>query len=94
MAMKKGAHVPHHSETRRPSSDDWHPTAEDGTVQVSFLELSTGQWRVCVWGDDDCGMDRDFAPDEREAASRLYDLLAGCSDVTKRLCLDLGMVSA
>jgi len=92
--MKKNAKMPERSDIRRPTSDDWFPTAADGTVKVSFAELSTGQWRVCVWGDDDCGMERDFGPDDREQAVRMHLLLAGCSDVTKRLCADLGMTYA
>jgi hypothetical protein len=82
------------SEIRRPTSDDWYPNLPDGTVTVMFVELSTGQWRVCVWGGDDCGMERDFAHVDRQPARRLYDRLAGCSDVTKQLCHDHGMTCA
>lgn len=82
------------SDVDRPTSDDWHPNRPDGTVRISFMELSTRQWRVCVWGGDDCGMERDFNAEDREAAWRLHERLAGCSDVTKRLCGDLGMTFA
>jgi hypothetical protein len=92
--MRKNQRTTERSDVRRPTSDDWHPTARDGTVKVTFVELSTGQWRVCVWGDDDCGMERDFGPDERASAVEMHRLLAGCSDVTKRLCGDLGMTFA
>ena len=35
-------------------------------VEVTFTQtgpdpdLGLGKWRVCVWGNDDCGMERDF----------------------------------
>ena len=42
-------------------------------VCVMFLCL-TGDagWRVAVWGNDDCGMERDFPPGERKKAMQLY----------------------
>lgn len=91
MAAKKGTRTPERSDLHRPTSDDWRPNFPDGTVRVSFLELSDGQWRVCVWGNDDLGMERDYAPTDREAAHRLHALLAGCSDVTRALCTEIGM---
>ena len=35
-------------------------------VEVTFMKLADDQiaddkcWRVCVWGDDDCGMEKDY----------------------------------
>lgn len=40
--------------------ENWYPTNANGKVRVFLLRLSTGQWRVCVWGDDDFGLERDF----------------------------------
>lgn len=40
--------------------------ADNMLVEVSFTQTGPnpneglGQWRVCVWGNDDCGMERDF----------------------------------
>lgn len=82
------------SDTYRPTSDDWYPNCYDGTVKVSFIELSSQQWRVCVWGDDDMGMERDYPSDERDQAYSLYLRLVGCSDVTKALCRESGMAYA
>lgn len=51
--------------------DDWHPAynAPDvsyvdhrrvgGFVKVSFIHLTDGLYRVCVWGADDTGMELD-----------------------------------
>ncbi len=91
MAAKKGTRTPQRSVVHRPTSDDWCPNLPDGTVKVSFIELFDGCWRVCVWGGDDTGMERDFPPAERESAMRMHERLAGCSDVTRRVCADLGM---
>ena len=41
-------------------------------VEVSFLRLHSGEWRVCVWGADDCGMELDFTKNERSAAQDIF----------------------
>jgi len=56
--------------------DDWHGSYKfagwyNGNkdimlVEVSFLPLSDGMFRVCVWGNDDCGKEKDFK-DKNEA---------------------------
>jgi hypothetical protein len=46
---------------RVKTSENWHPTFPDGTLRASLLWMKpTDQWRVCFWGDDDFGMERDF----------------------------------
>lgn len=52
------------------SNEDWYPTREDGTIDVSLLELTNGKWRVCCWGHDDFGLERDFPT--KEEAARIY----------------------
>ena len=48
--------------------DEWYPSfqirnrhidpeQETKLVNVSFIHLITGQWRVCVWGADDYGLE-------------------------------------
>lgn len=73
MAAKKYAKIPERMTIMMPTFDDWHPNHQlvnhpsrvtDG-VKVSFIELLpfrkfSVMWRVCVWGNDDCGMERDF----------------------------------
>jgi hypothetical protein len=54
------------------TSEDWYPTYATGLVRVALLRLSTGQWRVCVWGADDFGLERDLPSVERQSAKRLY----------------------
>ena len=64
----------------KETTDDWCPSFEikgDARykyhlVEVSYLELSDGMWRVCVWGQDDMGMERDFEPHERVKAWEVF----------------------
>lgn len=73
----KGNHMAHQLtrvEKRITSAESWYPTV-NGQVKVSLLGLSNGQIRVCVWGGDDFGLERDFPQNERQAARELYDLI-------------------
>jgi hypothetical protein len=64
--------------------DHWGPTAcygseagkacarrWDGMVEASIMQWDNGRWRVCVWGADDTGMERDV--DDEAVARRLFD---------------------
>lgn len=55
-----------------PTTDDWYPNWPRGTVKCSLLDLRDKAVRVCVWGADDCGMERDYPHDEGDAACYLY----------------------
>ena len=45
-------------EKRVTTPDSWHPTADDGMVQVSLIhDAKKAGWRVAVWGDDDFGIE-------------------------------------
>jgi len=46
----------------RPTNDDWYPNYEGNLVRLRVLSLSDGMWRVCVWGNDDTGMEIDAGP--------------------------------
>ena len=55
--------------------DSWHKGQENPMlVNVSFMPLTDGKWRVCVWGNDDCGMERDF-PEEKTAWNMFLQIL-------------------
>jgi hypothetical protein len=53
----------------------------DMLVEVTFTQtgpdpdLGLGKWRVCVWGNDDCGMERDFDL-EGEALHLFYHIIS------------------
>lgn len=67
-------------------------------VEVSFLQLmptvvpSAFNWRVCVWGNDDCGMERDFE-NETEAWTVFLQVI-GQQYVNRNGLISLGFVSA
>lgn len=53
------------------TQDNWYPSYQlynnfsvpddyEQLVEVSFMELLNGKWRVCVWGNDDMGMEKDY----------------------------------
>jgi hypothetical protein len=62
------------------TTDDWYPNypiadgripSNVGLVRVSFLSIGNyypPDWRVCVWGQDDCGMEKDFTSDQEDEA--------------------------
>lgn len=55
-------------------------------VEVSFCQTGPnppikGEWRVCAWGNDDCGMERDFTS-ESEAWVCFLEVI-GLDDVTR-----------
>ena len=85
----------------KTTSDNWHPSFQlkDGTqlVRVSFTQTGpnpphNGEWRVCVWGDDDCGMEKDFL--EEIAAQAMFLEVIALADVNKQGLKKLGFVSA
>jgi hypothetical protein len=65
------------------TTEDWHPSYKlDGRyrgkqglllLEVSLLKLpSTKEWRVCVWGSDDFGMERDYARCDKKQAIEMF----------------------
>jgi hypothetical protein len=91
--------------TRR---DAWVPVAEDWygnfkieddrrfqttrLVLVSAMGLSDGKYRVCVWGNDDFGLERDF--DQPGEAMTLFQLIVSQPYPTKEWLKNLDMVPA
>lgn len=74
-----------HSKTQVPryqcflrTSDDFYPSyyIENGMkemiVEAGFFQLIDGRWRVCVWGADDCGYEKDFSEKECQDAFLLF----------------------
>ena len=52
---------------------DAYPLGARGFVQVSLLAFLDGTgWKVSVWGNDDCGMEREFPTNQRKEALQLY----------------------
>ncbi len=80
------------------TSDDWYPSTktDDGMlVCISFSKLGTTHlptWRVCAWGDDDFGLEKDFTS-EADAWVCFLEVI-GYKDVTHDSLRKLGFVTA
>lgn len=61
-------------------------------VRVAMMNLSDGQHRVCVWGMDDMGMERDFQ--SKGAAKDMYKRLAMMPSIEVSTLRTHGFVSA
>jgi len=73
-----------------PTEEDWYPT-ENGQLRVSYIPLTDGMFRVCVWGADDFGMEKDMK--DKGEARLLYRKII--KKPIKRKDLEkLGFVSA
>jgi len=66
---------------RVPTDDDWFPTADDGTVSVSAMAWkSTGHVGICVWGEDDFGLEKFEVMSNRDN-KRLRKWKALCKEI-------------
>ena len=86
------------------TQDDWYPAYRLAgyykgrknvkLVTVSFSELTTGEWRVMVWGADDDGLEIDFQPSQGGAAVELFDDVIRQEYVNKEWLKDQGFIRA
>lgn len=88
----------------KETDDDWYGNYRvegddrvSNLVCVSFTQTGpnppiNGDWRVCVWGNDDFGMERDFE-DEATALNIFYQVV-GWPKVNQILLRDMGFISA
>jgi hypothetical protein len=64
------------------TNDNWCPSYKLGNemaVEVSFIPLVSyktegNKWRVCIWGEDDTGMEKDFVS-ESEAITAFLEVI-------------------
>ena len=67
-------------EVYKRTNDWWYPSyklPQTDLVQVSFMKLDSpgpDTWRVCAWGDDDYGFEKDFT-NEKEALDCFMDVI-------------------
>jgi len=69
----------------------------DELVEVSFCQTGpcpseNGDWRVCAWGDNGFGIEKDFQ--EREEAWACFLAVISLDDVTVDRLKELGFVGA
>ena len=81
------------------TTDDWYGNYRikddqrvSNLVHVQFMKLSNDQWRCCVWGNDDFGMEFDSWL-EGEAWNKFIQII-GWKYVNKEPLKALGFVSA
>ena len=85
--------------------EDWYGNfniADDGRypdnkfVCVSFYNLPRDSHypMVCVWGNDDCGVEKVFRKDEVEKALELYKTIVSTPFPTKEYLRQLGLLDA
>lgn len=72
--------------------DDWYPNYPNNEVELSIINLSDGQFRVCVWGNDDFGMEKDF--NSADLAEQTYDTIKNSGVVTKEDLYVMGFETA
>lgn len=81
------------------------PDKSGGHVRLRFCELplprgwwgeraGAGGWRVCAWGGDDFGMEKDFPPGKRMEALELFKLVKGSGSISVEDLEGLGFVRA
>lgn len=77
------------------TTDNWFPNYEGDQVALSLTKLQGYPitYRVCVWGMDDCGMERDFQTNDPTEAKKLFDKLKDAI-VTMGYLSELGFISA
>ena len=103
MAATKNAYIPERRTAMMPTLDQWfpnhklenHPSGLTDGVEVSFIELRPFRknpklWRVCVWGNDDLGMERDF--ESRIDALAMYKKVTSWETVDKHQLTQNGFV--
>jgi len=89
--MKMKSHTAFKRHKYIKTKENWYPTVE-GNVRVSWLGLSNGGWRVCVWGGDDFGLEKDFSHVERQMARQLFEKIE--DNMTQEQMKALGMWNA
>lgn len=86
----------------KTTNDEWYPAYilcdtwnnNQKLVEVSFQQLDEGEWRVSVWGCDDCGMERDYSMHNEREAWGMFLQVIGMEDVDRDPLIGLGFVSA
>lgn len=84
----------------KQTSDDWSPSHQLSSwykgfsnvmlVEVTFMPLSNGKWRVAAWGNDDCGLEKDL--DSREVAWATFQSVIKLEYVNQHNLKSMGFV--
>lgn len=74
----------------KKTKDDWYPNYPNDMVKVSFLQLhnflqNTNEWRVCVWGNDDFGLEHDFK--SKKEAEKVFEIISNLDIISQDFLL-------
>jgi len=73
----------------KPTSEDWYPNYDNNYVRIAYYSNPDSEPLVCVWGNDDCGMEY-IGNDAKYIFHRLLEQ----EDITRRFCGYLGLKPA
>jgi len=71
------------------TTEDWYPNIAKIFVRVTYYSNPETEPLVCVWGDDDCGMEY-----IGQDAQYIFHRLLEQEVITRRICTDLGLTPA
>ena len=75
------------------TDDDWSGSYPH-LVQVRLCRTTDGMWRVCVWGNDDIGMEIDYAHNQESHALTMFMQVVGLERVNMKTLSDMGFYGA
>ena len=77
----------------KPTTDNWSPNFENNMVLVSYIgKLTDGNFRVCVWGNNDLGMEYDTKQEKN--AKEMFQRLSKKNIITQKKLLKLDFIYA
>jgi hypothetical protein len=76
----------------KTTTDDWFLPFDMNLVRVSLIQLCAKEWRVCIWGQDDFGMEKDFA--SKAKAEKVFLTILHWEDVTRIKLEGIGFITA
>jgi len=74
----------------KKTDDDWYPNFPNNEVKVSLLNVYGGLFRVCVWGADDDGREKDFK--NSDEAEKVFNKLSMMDVINKSDLKIMGFV--
>lgn len=86
----------------KQTSDDWYPSQQLASwyrgfsnvmlVEVMFMALNDGKWRVAAWGNDDFGLEKDT--ESRDVAWATFQSVIKLEYVNQHVLKSMGFVPA
>lgn len=74
------------------TNEDWYPNYFENKLRVKICVLTNRKNRVCIWGADDFGMEKDFPENQKmEALKCFYDIK---DFITEKELKEMGFINA